>query len=155
MITLRTENPDEYPLPDENLLKLQFHLNRVAALSGASEIPYEFDEESNDEGNDDVRIYDSDSEPFIPQLYPDTRKPMRYPRVCRLSPRLHGAKSIQCSTILTNARYAYVNTLDTESKLWAPHLALIIQSPSMFRRSRTVQVDGGGGSCFWFVCCDV
>lgn len=37
-IVLRTEDPDKFPLPSKELLKMQWHLNRVAALSGASEV---------------------------------------------------------------------------------------------------------------------
>ena len=46
---------------------------------------------------------------------------------------------VQCSTILASARYAYANTPDTDSRLRAHYLALIIRSRSTFKRSGTMQ----------------
>lgn len=58
---------------------------------------------------------------------------------------------IQCSTILTSARYAYANTPDTDSKLRAHYLALIIRSRSTFKRSGTMQMEmHAGGSQLFF-----
>jgi hypothetical protein len=58
---------------------------------------------------------------------------------------------IQCSTILTSARYAYANTPDTDSKLRAHYLALIIRSRSTFKRSGTMQLEmHNGGSQLFF-----
>lgn len=48
---------------------------------------------------------------------------------------------IQCSTILASARYAYANTPDSDSKLRAHYLALIIRSRSTFKRSGTMQME--------------
>ncbi|KAI1405361.1 hypothetical protein F4819DRAFT_423007 [Hypoxylon fuscum] len=58
---------------------------------------------------------------------------------------------IQCSTILTSARYAYANTPDTDSKLRAHYLALIIRSRSTFKRSGTMQLEmfNGGTQLFF------
>ena len=74
----------------------------------------------------------------------------------RLALRKQGLQSgIQCSTILASARYAYANTPDSDSKLRAHYLALIIRSRSTFKRSGTMQneMEGGGRlsvlqSCF-------
>ncbi|KAH8596743.1 hypothetical protein B0O99DRAFT_509910 [Bisporella sp. PMI_857] len=58
---------------------------------------------------------------------------------------------IQCSTILASARYAYANTPDTDSKLRAHYLALIIRSRSTFKRSGTMQLEmHAGGSQLFF-----
>lgn len=58
---------------------------------------------------------------------------------------------IQCSTILTSARYAYAHTPDTDSKLRAHYLALIIRSRSTFKRSGTMQIEMlNGGSQLFF-----
>lgn len=58
---------------------------------------------------------------------------------------------IQCSTILTSARYAYANTPDNDSKLRAHYLALIIRSRSTFKRSGTMQLEmWNGGTPLFF-----
>lgn len=64
----------------------------------------------------------------------------------------HTAESgIQCSTILASARYAYANTPDSDSKLRAHYLALIIRSRSTFKRSGTMQLEmHNGGSQLFF-----
>lgn len=58
---------------------------------------------------------------------------------------------IQCSTILASARYAYANTPDTDSKLRAHYLALIIRSRNTFKRSGTMQLEmyNGGTQLFF------
>lgn len=58
---------------------------------------------------------------------------------------------IQCSTILASARYAYNNTPDSDSKLRAHYLALIIRSRSTFKRSGTMQLEmyNGGTQLFF------
>jgi len=58
---------------------------------------------------------------------------------------------IQASTILASARYAYANTPDTDSKLRAHYLALIIRSRSTFKRSGTMQLEmlNGGTQLFF------
>jgi hypothetical protein len=38
-IVMRTDDPINRPLPSEELLGMQWHLNRLAAISGVSEIP--------------------------------------------------------------------------------------------------------------------
>ncbi|KAK4238037.1 hypothetical protein C8A03DRAFT_44187 [Achaetomium macrosporum] len=70
----------------------------------------------------------------------------------RISLRKQGLQSgIQASTILTSARYAYANTPDTDSKLRAHYLALIIRSRSTFKRSGTMQLEMfNGGSQLFF-----
>lgn len=69
----------------------------------------------------------------------------------RLALRKQGLHSgIQCSTILTSARYAYANTPDTDSKLRAHYLALIIRSRSTFKRSGTMQMEMEQGGKLFF-----
>ncbi|ODM23991.1 hypothetical protein SI65_01581 [Aspergillus cristatus] len=69
----------------------------------------------------------------------------------RLALRKQGLHTgIQCSTILTSARYAYANTPDTESKLRAHYLALIIRSRSTFKRSGTMQMEMEEGGKLFF-----
>ncbi|KAK7420174.1 hypothetical protein QQZ08_010530 [Neonectria magnoliae] len=70
----------------------------------------------------------------------------------KLSLRKQGLQSgIQCSTILASARYAYNNTPDSDSKLRAHYLALIIRSRSTFKRSGTMQLEmcNGGTQLFF------
>lgn len=70
----------------------------------------------------------------------------------RVALRKQGLQSgIQCSTILASARYAYANTPDTDSKLRAHYLALIIRSRSTFKRSGTMQLEmfNGGTQLFF------
>ncbi|KXJ86248.1 hypothetical protein Micbo1qcDRAFT_140400 [Microdochium bolleyi] len=72
----------------------------------------------------------------------------------KVSLRKQGLQSgIQCSTILASARYAYSNTPDTDSKLRAHYLALIIRSRSTFKRSGTMQLEmfNGGTQLFFDV----
>lgn len=58
---------------------------------------------------------------------------------------------IQCSTILSSARYAYANTPDNDSKIRAHYLALIIRSRGTFKRSGTMQMEmQAGGSQLFF-----
>ncbi|KAI1355482.1 hypothetical protein F5Y01DRAFT_178221 [Xylaria sp. FL0043] len=70
----------------------------------------------------------------------------------RVALRKQGLQSgVQCSTILASARYAYSNTPDTDSKLRAHYLALIIRSRSTFKRSGTMQLEMyNGGSQLFF-----
>ncbi|KAK3329316.1 hypothetical protein B0H66DRAFT_596906 [Apodospora peruviana] len=70
----------------------------------------------------------------------------------RVALRKQGLQSgIQASTILASARYAYANTPDTDSKLRAHYLALIIRSRSTFKRSGTMQLEMfNGGSQLFF-----
>lgn len=68
----------------------------------------------------------------------------------RLALKKQGLRSgVQCSTVLASARYAYVNTPDTDSKLRAHYLTLIIRSRSIFKRSGTMQaeMEAGGKLC--------
>ncbi|KUI57088.1 hypothetical protein VP1G_04452 [Cytospora mali] len=70
----------------------------------------------------------------------------------RVALRKQGLQSgIQCSTILASARYAYANTPDTDSKLRAHYLALIIRSRSTFKKSGTMQLEmfNGGTQLFF------
>ncbi|KAF1736734.1 hypothetical protein CRV24_002344 [Beauveria bassiana] len=70
----------------------------------------------------------------------------------KIALRKQGLQSgIQCSTILTSARYAYANTPDTDSKLRAHYLALIIRSRNTFKRSGTMQLEmHNGGTPLFF-----
>lgn len=71
----------------------------------------------------------------------------------RLALKKQGLRSgVQCNTVLASARYAYANTPDTDSKLRAHYLALIIRSRSTFKRSGTMQaeMEAGGKLCVVF-----
>lgn len=70
----------------------------------------------------------------------------------RVALRKQGLQSgVQCSTILTSARFAYAYTPETDSKLRAHYLALIIRSRSTFKRSGTMQMEMlAGGSRLFF-----
>lgn len=69
----------------------------------------------------------------------------------RLALRKQGLQTaIQCSTILSSARYAYANTPDSDSKLRAHYLALIIRSRSTFKRSGTMQLEMEEGGKLFF-----
>ncbi|KAI9806467.1 MAG: hypothetical protein M1833_003654 [Piccolia ochrophora] len=69
----------------------------------------------------------------------------------RLALRKQGLQSgIQCSTILSSARYAYANTPDSDSKMRAHYLALIIRSRGTFKRSGTMQMEMEVGGKLFF-----
>ncbi|KAK4681028.1 hypothetical protein QC764_103810 [Podospora pseudoanserina] len=70
----------------------------------------------------------------------------------RVSLRKQGLQSgIQASIILSSARYAYAHTPDTDSKLRAHYLALIIRCRSTFKKSGTMQLEmlNGGTQLFF------
>ncbi len=59
----------------------------------------------------------------------------------RLALKKQGLQSgVQCSTILSSARFAYAHTPASDSKLRAHYLALIIRSRDTFKRSGTMQL---------------
>lgn len=69
----------------------------------------------------------------------------------RLALRKQGLQSgIQCSTILASARFAYANTPDTDSKMRAHYLSLIIRSRATFKRSGTMQMEMEVGGKLFF-----
>jgi hypothetical protein len=57
---------------------------------------------------------------------------------------------IEVSTILRSARYAYDRTPDTDSRLRAHYLALIIRSRKTFKRSGTMQMEMEIGGKMFF-----
>ena len=71
----------------------------------------------------------------------------------RLALRKQGLQSgVQCSTILASARYAYAHTPDSDSKLRAHYLALLIRSRSTFKRSGTMQLEMESGGRLYVTC---
>ncbi|KAH0286758.1 hypothetical protein M436DRAFT_75742 [Aureobasidium namibiae CBS 147.97] len=69
----------------------------------------------------------------------------------KLSLRKQGLQSgIEVATILRSARFAYDNTPETDSRLRAHYLALIIRSRNTFRRSGTMQVEMESGGRMFF-----
>ncbi|EMC99111.1 hypothetical protein BAUCODRAFT_120401 [Baudoinia panamericana UAMH 10762] len=74
------------------------------------------------------------------------------PELQRLALKKQGLQSgVQCSTILSSARYAYANTPASDSKLRAHYLALIIRSRNTFKRSGTMQMEmEAGGTPLFF-----
>jgi hypothetical protein len=68
-----------------------------------------------------------------------------------LALRKQGLQSgIEVGTILRSARYAYDNTPDTDSRLRAHYLALIIRCRKTFRRSGTMQAEMEKGGKLFF-----
>ncbi|KKY22787.1 hypothetical protein UCRPC4_g03113 [Phaeomoniella chlamydospora] len=73
------------------------------------------------------------------------------PELKRLALRKQGLRGgIQVATILSSARYAYANTPETDSKLRAHYLALIIRSRGTFKRSGTMQMEMEKGGRLFF-----
>ncbi|KAL7921832.1 hypothetical protein ACQKWADRAFT_294562, partial [Trichoderma austrokoningii] len=70
----------------------------------------------------------------------------------RLALRKQGLQAgIDVSTILRSAQYAYANTPDSDSRLRAHYLALIIRCRKTFKRSGTMQAEmEAGGSKLFF-----
>jgi len=69
----------------------------------------------------------------------------------RLALRKQGLQSvIEVGTILRSARYAYENTPDSDSRLRAHYLALIIRSRRTFKRSGTMQMEMEIGGKLFF-----
>jgi hypothetical protein len=69
----------------------------------------------------------------------------------RLSLRKQGLQSgIDVGTILRSAQYAYDNTPDTDSRLRAHYLALIIRCRKTFKRSGTMQAEMEHGGKLFF-----
>lgn len=69
----------------------------------------------------------------------------------RLSLRKQGLQSgIEVGVILRSARYAYENTPDSDSRLRAHYLALIIRSRKTFKRSGTMQMEMEAGGKLFF-----
>lgn len=69
----------------------------------------------------------------------------------RLALRKQGLQTgIQVDVILRSARYAYDNTPDTESRLRAHYLALIVRSRKTFKRSGTMQMEMERGGKLFF-----
>ncbi|EON65376.1 hypothetical protein W97_04614 [Coniosporium apollinis CBS 100218] len=69
----------------------------------------------------------------------------------KLALRKQGLQSgIDVATILRSARYAYENTPDSDSRLRAHYLALIIRSRRTFKRSGTMQMEMEMGGKLFF-----
>jgi len=70
----------------------------------------------------------------------------------RLALRKQGLQSgISVGTILRSARYAYDNTPETDSRLRAHYLTLIVRSRKIFKRSGTMGMEMQmGGSALFF-----
>jgi len=69
----------------------------------------------------------------------------------RLALRKQGLQSgIPVDVILRSARYAYDNTPETESRIRAHYLALIIRSRRTFKRSGTMQMEMEIGGKLFF-----
>lgn len=75
----------------------------------------------------------------------------RLPSLARLALRKQGLQvGIPCRTILASARFAYANTPETESRLRAHYLALIVRCRGTFKRSGTMQVEMERGGRLFF-----
>lgn len=77
----------------------------------------------------------------------------------RLALRKQGLRQgMQISTILASARFAYNNTPDSDSKLRAQYLTLIIRNRNNFKKSGTMKVEMEQGGALFFdlfvaMCC--
>lgn len=88
---------------------------------------------------------------LIHSLYSCAAAKYSLPSLQRLALRKQGLHTgIQCSTILASARFAYAHTPDTESKLRAHYLALIIRCRGTFKRSGTMQMEMEKGGKLFF-----
>ncbi|KAI2788922.1 hypothetical protein POX_e06946 [Penicillium oxalicum] len=75
----------------------------------------------------------------------------KLPSLARLALRKQGLQmGIPCRTILSSARFAYAHTPETESRLRAHYLALIIRCRGTFKRSGTMQVEMEKGGRLFF-----
>ncbi|KIW87331.1 uncharacterized protein Z519_11967 [Cladophialophora bantiana CBS 173.52] len=69
----------------------------------------------------------------------------------RLALRKQGLRQgMQISTILASARYAYSHTPDSDSKLRAQYLTLIIRSRNNFKKSGTMKIEMEQGGTLFF-----
>jgi hypothetical protein len=69
----------------------------------------------------------------------------------RLALRKQGLRQgMQISTILASARYAYGHTPDSDSKLRAQYLTLIIRSRNNFKKSGTMKLEMEQGGTLFF-----
>lgn len=88
-----------------------------------------------------------------PQLTPISCSAERYglDDLKRLALRKQGLQAnVAVSTILTSARWAYSHTPDSDSKLRAHFLALIIRSRNTFKRSGTMSQEMEQGGKLFF-----
>ncbi|KAK8211316.1 hypothetical protein M8818_003283 [Zalaria obscura] len=80
-----------------------------------------------------------------------TAEKFSLPELKRLALKKQGLQSgIQCTTILSSARYAYAHTPDSDSRLRAHYLALLIRSRNVFKRSGTMQLEMERGGKMFF-----
>lgn len=167
-IDLPTEEPEvfsavlEYLYKGDYSPKLIYDKKRATWLLDDSETPgSESTIHSNGVGGSvlkDTIIYVSVPlclpPPHIPKLTPLPCSAHRYalPELQRLALKKQGLQSgVQCSTILSSARFAYAHTPASDSKLRAHYLALIIRSRNTFKRSGTMQMEmEAGGSPLFF-----
>jgi hypothetical protein len=122
--------------------------NNAWLLEGAVESP-----KMGGRGNPDATIYHSGVGDVILRDTAVYCAAHRYglDELKRLSLRKQGLQSgIEVSTILRSARYAYENTPDSDSRLRAHYLALIIRSRKTFKRSGTMQMEMEMGGKLFF-----
>ena len=73
------------------------------------------------------------------------------PDLQKLALRKQGLQSgIDVGTILRSMRYAYANTPETDSRLRAHYLALIVRARKTFKRSGTMQMEMTRGGAMFF-----
>ncbi|OQE24347.1 hypothetical protein PENSTE_c007G03940 [Penicillium steckii] len=109
-------------------------------------------EDAREEGNPGTTVYHHRAGLILRDtaIYCAAQK-YNLPTLQRLALRKQGLQTgIDCSTILSSARYAYANTPETESKLRAHYLALIVRSRGTFKRSGTMQVEMERGGRLFF-----
>jgi hypothetical protein len=71
--TMTTDDPDDKPLPDPELLELQWYLQRVFSMSGAADWLDKDSEHDSDASVDAIRAFDQTSEVNIPGWLEDVQ----------------------------------------------------------------------------------
>jgi hypothetical protein len=148
----RIDLPDEEPEVFSSILEYLYKGDYYPRLEfNKKRNSWHLEDGGNDNGANEAVIY-SPAGPILKDtvIYCQAEK-YGLQELKKLALRKQGLQSgIQCSTILTSARYAYANTPDNDSKLRAHYLALIIRARSTFKRSGTMQNEMENGGKLFF-----
>ncbi|KAF1349518.1 hypothetical protein EJ07DRAFT_139707 [Lizonia empirigonia] len=148
----RIDLPDEEPEVFSSILEYLYKGDYYPRLEfNKKRNSWTLEDGGNDNGANEAVIY-SPAGPILKDtvIYCQAEK-YGLQELKKLALRKQGLQSgIQCSTILTSARYAYANTPDNDSKLRAHYLALIIRARNTFKRSGTMQNEMENGGKLFF-----
>lgn len=148
----RIDLPDEEPEVFSSILEYLYKGDYYPRLEfNKKRNTWALEDGGNDNGANEAVIY-SPAGPILKDtvIYCQAEK-YGLQELKKLALRKQGLQSgIQCSTILTSARYAYANTPDNDSKLRAHYLALIIRARNTFKRSGTMQNEMENGGKLFF-----